>query len=230
MKVAFIVPSTTNGRDWKKAEDTYLWNILCNSLEKHTPDHQIKIFIGFDHDDKIYSIEEERLKFNATFKNFKIEFFPMVNLKGKLSTIWNRLGEQALAQDYNYIKVLGDDIKMPNDRGWLGCMINRLKKNNNIGWSAGFSNNDRIATQFLVHKTHYEIFGFFYPNEIPTWGVDDFLHNVYPEKYRNWLQSYHLYNLGGQPRYEIQFSEKFVEAIIRRYKPRLNRFLQQINK
>jgi hypothetical protein len=230
MKVAFIVPSTTNGRDWSKAEDTYLWNILCNSLQKYTPQHQIKLFIGYDSDDKVYSIAEERLKFQAVFNNFKIEFFPMVNLKGKLSTIWNRLGEQALAQDYNYIKILGDDIKMPNDGGWLGCMINKLKKNQNIGWSAGFSNNDRIATQFLVHKTHYEIFGFFYPNEIKTWGVDDFLHNVYPEKYRNWLQSYPLYNLGGEPRYEIQFSEKFVEAIIRRYKPRLNRYLQQMNK
>jgi hypothetical protein len=230
MKVAFIVPSTTNGRDWSKAEDTYLWNILCNSLQKYTPQHQIKLFVGYDSDDKVYSIAEERLKFQAVFNNFKIEFFPMVNLKGKLSTIWNRLGEQALAQDYNYIKILGDDIKMPNDSGWLGCMINKLKKNQNIGWSAGFSNNDRIATQFLVHKTHYEIFGFFYPNEIPTWGVDDFLHNVYPEKYRNWLQSYPLYNLGGEPRYEIQFSEKFVNAIIRRYKPKLNRFLQNINK
>jgi hypothetical protein len=231
MKVAFVIPSTTNNRDeWLKAEDTYLWQILCNSLEKHTPEHDIKLFIGYDSDDRIYSIAEERLKFKAVFTKFKIEWFPMVNLKGKLSTIWNKLGEEALNQDYDYIKLLGDDIKMPNDIGWLGYMINKLKKNNNIGWSAGYSNNDKIATQFLVHKTHYEIFGFFYPREIPTWGVDDFLHNVYPEKYRNWLMSYPLYNLGGEPRYQIHFSEKFVEAIIRRYKPRLNRFLQDLNK
>ena len=231
MKVAFVIPSTTNNRDeWLKAEDTYLWEILCNSLEKYTPQHDIKLFIGYDSDDRIYSIADERLKFKAVFTKFKIEWFPMVNLKGKLSTIWNKLGEEALKQDYDYIKLLGDDIKMPNDIGWLGCMINKLKKNNNIGWSAGYSNNDRIATQFLVHKTHYEIFGFFYPREIPTCGVDDFIHNVYPEKYRKWLKSYPLYNLGGEPRYHIHFSEKFVDAIIRRYKPRLNRFLQQINK
>ncbi len=111
--------------------------------------------MGYDDDDRIYSIAEERLKFKARFMNFKIEWFPMVHLKGKLSTIWTRLGEEAIKQDYDYMKILGDDIRMPNDSGWLGCMINKLKKNQNIGWSAGWSNNDNIATQFLVHKTHY---------------------------------------------------------------------------
>jgi len=231
VKVAFVIPSTTNNRDeWSSAEDTYLWQILCNSLEKYTPQHDIKLFIGYDSDDRIYSLADERLKFKAVFTKFKIEWFPMINLKGKLSTIWTKLGEEALKQDYDYIKILGDDIKMPNDIGWLGCMINKLKKNNNIGWSAGYSNNDRIPTQFLVHKTHYEIFGFFYPREIPTWGVDDWLNAVYPEKYRNWLKSYPLYNLGGDPRYVVHFSEKFVDAVVRRYKPKLNRFLQEMNK
>ena len=231
VKVAFCIPSTTNNRDeWLKAEDSYLWQILCTSLDRYTPQHDIKLFVGYDEDDRIYSIADERLKFKARFTKFKIEWFPMVNLKGKVTTIWNKLGEEALKQDYHYIKLLGDDIRMPNDIGWLGCMINKLKKNNNIGWSAGYSNNDAIATQFLVHKTHYDIFNFFYPNEIPNWTCDDFLFQIYPEKFRNWIRSYPLLNVGGQPRYEIQFNEKFLNAIIRRYKPCLNRFLQQINK
>jgi hypothetical protein len=229
MKISFLVPSTTNKRDWKCAEQTYLWQILCQSLEDNTPDHQIKIFVGYDSDDPIYSIAQERLKFSAVFTKFKIEWFPMYNLKGELSQIWNKLGEEAIKQDYKYFKIMGDDIQMPNDKVWLGAMINKLKKNNNIGWSAGFSNNNRIATQFLVHKTHYDIFGFFYPVEIKTWGVDDFLHNVYPEKFRNWMKQYHLYNVGGEPRYEVSFNPRFVQAIIRRYRPKLNRHLQKIN-
>lgn len=229
MKVAFLIPSTCNKRDWKIAEDTSLWNILCNSLEKYTPEHQIKLFVGIDEDDELFQKNEEQMKFHATFINFEIQFITMINLKGELSTIWNRLGEVAIDQGYEYFKILGDDIKMPNDTGWLGCFINKLKKNNNIGWAAGWSNNDNIATQFLVHKTHYDIFGFFYPTEIKTWGVDDFLHNIYPEKYRNWLKSYPLLNLGGEPRYTITFSEKFVKAIIRRYKPKLNSYLHQKN-
>lgn len=230
MKVAFVIPSTTNNRDeWSSAEDTYLWNILCATLDRYTPQHEIKLFIGYDDDDRIYSVAEERLKFKARFNKFRIEFFPMVNLKGKVTSIWNKLGDEALKQDYEYIKVLGDDIRLPNDIGWLGCMINKLKKNDNIGFSAGWSNNDQIPTQFLIHKTHINIFDFIYPNEIPNWGCDNWMYDIYPEKYKNWLKSFPLLNVGGQPRYQIHFSEKYVDAVVRRYKPKFNKFLSQKN-
>ena len=62
MKVAFLIPSTSNKRDWKTAEDTHLWSILCNSLERYTPDHQIRIFVGYNVDDPVYSLPEERFK------------------------------------------------------------------------------------------------------------------------------------------------------------------------
>ena len=227
-KVAFLIPSTTNKRDeWKEAQDTYLWKILCETLERYTPDHEIKLFIGYDDDDRIYSLAEERLKFKARFMNFKIEWFPMIHKKGKVNLIWNSLAYEALKQEYDYLKVLGDDIRMPNDNGWLGCFINKLKKNENIGFSAGWSNNDQIPTQFLIHKTHINIFDFVYPNEIPNWGVDNWLYDIYPEKYRNWIKSFPLLNVGGQPRYEIQFSETYVAAIVRRYKPKFNKFLSE---
>tara|TARA_R110002050_G_scaffold128442_4_gene249658 strand:- start:8380 stop:9075 length:696 start_codon:yes stop_codon:yes gene_type:complete len=229
-KVAFLIPSTTNKRDeWKQAEDTYLWQILCESLEKYTPQHDIKLFIGFDDDDRIYSVAEERLKFKAKFMNFKIEWFPQFQKKGKVTGIWNSLSYEALKQDYDYLKVLGDDIKLPSDTGWLGCFINKLKKNDNIGFSAGWSNNDQIPTQFLIHKTHINIFDLIYPHEMPNWGCDNWMYEIYPEKYRNWSKSYPLLNVGGQPRYEIQFSEKFVDALVRRYKPKFNKFISEKN-
>lgn len=228
MKVAFVIPSTTNGRDeWESAEDTYLWNVLCISLERYKPQHDIKLFVGYDSDDRIYSIAEERLKFRDRFDTFKIEWIPMENLKGKVTSIWNKLGEEAIKQDYQYIKVLGDDIRLPNDIGWLGCMINKLKKNNNIGFSAGWSNNDQIPTQFLIHKKHIDIFGFIFPKEIPNWGCDNWMYEIYPKKYRIWLKSYPLLNVGGQPRYQIHFSETFVNALVRRHKPKFNKYLNK---
>ncbi len=229
MKVAFLVPSTSNKRDWKTAEQTHLWELLCSSLEHYTPCHEIKLFVGYDEDDAVYSKEQERLKFHSVFMNFEIEFFPMTeDTKGKPTVIWNRLGEEAIKQDYEYFKLLGDDIKMPNDTGWLGCFLNKLKKNNNIGWVAGWSNNNQIPTQFLVHKTHYDIFGFFYPTEIPNWGCDNWLAEIYPDKFKFWLKSFPLLNLGGEPRYEISFNENFIKAILRRYKPKFNSYLNKI--
>jgi len=226
MKVAFLVPTTSNKRDWKTAEETHLWELLCSSLEHYCPPHQIKLFVGYNEDDVVFSKEQERLKFHAVFMKFEMEFFSMTDdTKGKPTHIWNLLGQEAVEQEYEYFKLLGDDIKMPNDNGWLGCFINKLRKNNNIGWSAGFSNNNNIATQFLVHKNHYTIFGFFYPPEIPNWTCDDWMFQIYPEKYRTWLKSYPLSNMGGDPRYEIIYNEKFLKAIIKRYKPKLNSYL-----
>ena len=78
-KVAFLVPSTTNKRDWKTIEDTYLWNILFKDLEEKTPTEcDITVYVGYDSDDKIYHNMNERMKCNAIFKNFKIEWIDII--------------------------------------------------------------------------------------------------------------------------------------------------------
>jgi len=226
-KIAFCVPTTTNKREWKDAEETDLWRVLLTELEKHTPtDCDITVFIGYDYDCMVWKDPEQRMKCNATFTKFKIEWTAFGDeVKGKPTWIWNELAGFAISEGFEYLKILGDDIRLPRDTGWLSCFINKLKKNQNIGYVAGWSNNDSIPTQFLVHKTHIDIFGFVYPPEIPNWGCDDWMHHVYPNKWGIWLKSYPLLNVGGEPRYDIQFNPKFVKAIVKRHKPKLNRFL-----
>jgi len=227
-EVAFCVPTTTNKRDWTKAEETHLYEILFSEIDKFTPNGcKITCYVGYDNDDKIWSDIDERMKCNAIFTNFKIEWieFDSTQVKGKPTWIWNELAKKAINDGFDYLKILGDDIRLPRDKGWLGCFVNKLKKNNNIGFVAGWSNNDAIPTQFLLHKTHYEIFDFIYPTEIANWGCDDWMYQVYPDKWRIWLKSYPLYNVGGEPRYEVEFNPNFVKAIVKRYRPKLNRFL-----
>tara|TARA_R110000751_G_scaffold111096_1_gene209007 strand:+ start:782 stop:1477 length:696 start_codon:yes stop_codon:yes gene_type:complete len=226
-KVAFCIPSTTNNREWNNISETDLWRVLMHSLENYLPNNtEITLYIGYDDDDKVLSIQEQRMKAEAFFMNFNIKWFSFPkHYKGNVSWIWNDLGRRAIEDGFEYLKILGDDIRLPRDRDWLTCFINKLKKNENIGWVAGWSNNDQIPTQFLIHKTHMEIFDFVYPREIPNWGVDDALYQLYPKKYGIWLKSYPLLNVGGEPRYEIKFNEKFVKAIVKRYKPKFNRFL-----
>jgi len=228
-QVAFCIPTTTNKRDWKSAEETYLYEILFNELEIHTPTGcDITCYVGYDSDDKVWSSVDERMKCNAIYSKFKIEWIPFdEKVKGKPTWIWNELANKAINDGFDYLKILGDDIRLPRDTAWLSCFINKLKKNQNIGWVAGWSNNDAIPTQFLIHKTHIEIFEWVYPPEIPNWGCDDTLYQLYPVKYGVWLKSYPLLNVGGEPRYDVTFSESFVRAIVKRYKPKLNRFLSQ---
>ena len=231
-KVAFCVPSTTNKREWSFVQDTYLWEILFTELQEKTPtDCEITVFVGYDADDKIYSQMEQRMSCNAVFDNFKIEWVEFKdNIKGDVSYIWNELAEVALLKGFEYMKIIGDDVTLPSDKSWLSAFINKLKKNDNIGFVAGYSNNDQIPTQFLVHKTHLDIFECIYPKEIPNWGCDNWMYGIYPDKYSNWLKNYHLLNVGGSPRYDIVWNERYVTAIIKRYKPKFNRFISLKNK
>jgi hypothetical protein len=231
-KVAFCVPSTTNKREWSQINETDLWSVLLTQLEDKTPtDCEICLYIGYDDDDKVFSQLEQRMKANAIFKNFQIKWIEFTDLeKGHVTTIWNGLAKKAIDDGYEYLKILGDDISLPNDKGWLSCFINKLKKNQNIGYVSGWSNNNSIPTQFLLHKTHYDIFGFIYPEEIKNWGCDNWLHEVYPNRYGLWLKNYQLLNVGGEPRYDIVWNEKFVKAIVKRYKTKFNRFISSKNK
>jgi len=231
-KIAFCVPTTTNKREWENAEETDLWRVLLTGLENHTPEHSdITIFIGFDHDCKVWKDAEQRMKCNATFTKFKIEWTAFGDeVKGKPTWIWNELAGFAISEGFEYLQILGDDIRLPRDTGWLSCFVNKLKKNRNIGWVAGWSNNDQIPTQFLIHKTHIDIFGWVYPPQIVAWYCDNHMAELYPKKFSVWLKSFPLLNVGGSPRYEPQDDTNLYKMLLKRHRPILNRFLQQMDK
>lgn len=231
-KIAFCVPTTSNKRDWTTAEETDLWRVLFTELTNHLPTNSdITVFVGYDHDCKVWSNSEERMKCNAVFDKFKIEWTKFGDeVKGKPTWIWNDLAKFAVDEGFEYLKILGDDIRLPRDTGWLSCFVNKLKKNQNIGWSAGYSNNTAIATQFLIHKKHLEIFDWVYPPLIHAWYCDDFLNMIYPEKFKNWMKQYNLYNVGGEPRYTPKNDKKLCEMLVKRYKPKFNRFISSKNK
>jgi hypothetical protein len=227
--LGILVPATTNRRDWKKIEETDLYSIFLGSLTQYKPEFNIIIYIGYDFDDDIYCNPKNRLKFEEIFQKFKFIWIPFNDdYSGYPTAIWNKLGNQAVKDGIEYMYVCGSDIEFCKDNGWVGMFIKKLKKNNNIGWSAPWSNNDEIPTQFLIHKTHIDIFGFVYPPEIKNWGCDNWIDEVYSPKYRNWFKNIHHLNLGGKPRYDVVFSKTYVEALVKRYRPRLTRYLQKI--
>jgi hypothetical protein len=225
MKIALIVPSTTKGLDIDDITDTHLYKILIESLSKDKPKkHKITIYVGYDNDDKIYSNSKQRLKLNALCEKVDIVWVEQNVEKGHVTEIWNNLGHRAVQDNFEYMYVCGDDIEIDNNK-WMNDWIPKLKENNNIGWVAGYSHNDRIATQFLIHKTHIDIFGFVYPKEIKNWGCDDWIFGVYNERFRIWLKEYRHLNIGGQPRYEVEHNPRYYQKIIERYRKILYRYL-----
>ena len=227
---AFLVPSTTRNRNWSCIEETYLYNTLLRTLDLHCPDTDICVFVGYDENDAIYSKQEERLKINAIFMKFRIEWVAFKPDPGNVVAVWNGLFDIAYKQGFTWFKILGDDIRLPNDPYWLKLFQKQLKKQNYIGWAAGYSNNTEIATQFLIHRTHYDIFEFVFPPQIKNWFCDNWLHNIYPNKYRYWRKDYPLLNTGGDPRYNPENHESLCAMLLRRHKRGLIDFLNRMEK
>jgi hypothetical protein len=181
-------------------------------------------------DDEIYSKEEERLKVNAIFMKFQIVWIEFEPDPGNVVAVWNGLMKVALSHKFNWFKILGDDIRLPNDPSWLRVLQKGIVKNNYVGWGAGYSNNDNIATQFLIHRTHWEIFEFVFPPQLKNFFCDDFLNEVYPQKYKIWRKDYPLLNTGGHPRYIPRNDRKLCDMLVRRHKKEIPEFLNMVSK
>ncbi len=238
--IAFLVPSTSKNRDWKNLNDTYLYQHLLPSINSLSKNFSIKVFIGIDDDDELYT----NLNYLPTFYppllsashnithnkiHYALEWIKMKDMKGKPTSIWNSLATEAIKQDYDYLMILGDDIVCDKRNEWLGIFLKNLKKNNNIGFSAGWSNNDDIPTQFLIHKTHIDIFGFVYPPTIKNWGCDDWMAQLYGQKYGYWNKEYKLLNVGGEPRYDVEFPKQYILKLVKRHKNILHKYIDNAN-
>lgn len=227
---AFLVPTTSRNREWKDISETYLNDILFRTMDQTNMGVDITVFVGYDEDDPIFSDREQQLQMNAIYMSFNIIWCPMKPDPGNVVKIWNELATIARQHKFMWYMVLGDDIRLPRDGGWLRLFQKQIKKNGYLGWAAGWSNNDQIATQFLIHDTHLSIFEFVYPPQLKNWYCDNWMFEVYPKKFRYWRRDYPLLNVGGHPRYTPLMDSKLCEMLVRRHKKDINEFLNMVSK
>lgn len=196
---AFLIPSTSHARPWTDITQTYLHTHACTSLR--ALDGGATVYVGYDNNDRIYTSSEARATLQELHPHLAFRWTAFSPDKGNVVRIWNALAEQALRDGKAYLMVGGDDIVYPQDAAWLHTLRDSLRAHHNVGWASGFSGNDRIATQFLVHKTHVQLLTWVFPPQIRNWYCDDFLNEVYPEKYRAWHKDVQMPNAGGAERY-----------------------------
>ena len=204
MKIAFLIPSTTRNRPWKKIEETYLYSIFGESfLNTLSDDIDYSIYINIDIDDPIYSKKEEKEKFERFIgEKAKIKWIDDGQVqKGFLTLMWNYLFEKALEDNNEYFYQCGDDIWF-EDKDWIKECIVQMKKQNDIGICGPINPpNYRILTQTFVSRKHYEIFKCYFPVQIKNWWCDDWINFVYDPKYVTKLKKTNAANKGGEPRY-----------------------------
>jgi len=137
--------------------------------------------------------------------------------------------KEGINRNYDYFLQCGDDIEFYSS--WENDFINKLQSDNNIG-VIGFADilrlknnkNDRLATQSFVHKTHYDIFNFYFPSELDNYHTDSWLTGVYKLSDKFYYDLNHkIKNSGGEPRYKPVHNAKLRDELIERdYKKIIN--------
>ena len=231
-KIGFIIPITSNKRNYKNVSETDFFKILFPSFLKTVssePKYSYSFYLGYDDDDQFYlnHLEEMNQHFdNVSDGKYKLEMHPMKGLKGKVGQIWTNLSLIA-AKECDYLYQSGDDIKFLSP-GWEDTFITKLRKNDNFGvvgpWDILY-NDGRILTQSFVHVTHLQIFGFYYPSKIDNWYIDDWItsiYNAFPER------EIKVQNCGGKPRYQVNNNKGIYLQAMMEFKPKLYQFLEDL--
>lgn len=230
--IGFIIPVTSNKRNYKEAKDTDFFKILFPSFLRTVssdPRYSYSFYLGYDDDDHFYlnHLEEMKQHFNNVSEGkYKLEMYPMRRLKGKVGQIWTNLALIA-SQECDYLYQSGDDIEYLTS-GWEDIFIPELIKKDNIGVVGPYDVNrniDTLLTQSFVHITHLKIFGYYYPPEIENWYVDDWITNIYDQRSDKRIK---VRNSGGPPRYKVNNDKKNYLNILRETKPKLENFKKDI--
>ena len=233
MYISFCIPTTTKNRDWKNIEESYIYKYLLNTLPITTK-YFITIYFGIDYDDYLIKNNKQKIikDFYNKFKNIKIKFYEY-NESGNVCHIWNELYKESITDNEvnnAYFWIVGDDIDYSKilDYKWLDDSIKKLSQNNDIGISGCYNGNPNLPmTQFLISKKHYEIFNFIFPKSIKNWYCDNYLLELYGNKYCYYLNQYTLLNSGGKPRYEIIDAKRVYKIEVKRNKPKLRNYINK---
>lgn len=214
MKIAFLIPATSRGREWSSIKESYLLKYTLKTYGiTQDKEHIYRFYIGIDRGDTIYDTRDAHTyleKMASIMHNTSIEFLYMDGIdKGHLTVMWNRLFKKAYDDGYDYFFQCGDDISFET-HGWINACIGQLEKTAGYGMTGPINNNARILTQSFVSRRHMELFGFFFPEEIINWCCDDWINEVYIGLNMFYpLYSHLCVNVGGQPRYQINNDPSF---------------------
>jgi|TARA_Y100000992_G_scaffold302554_2_gene277273 hypothetical protein len=214
MKIGLLIPTTSNNRDWFHPHESYLHTYTMTSFSKtYNQEHQYIFYVGIDDNDILFDNKDTWNFFDTYCKknlsNTSIKFISMSNIKkGHLSKMWNRLFQVAFNENCDYFFQCGDDIIFTTTN-WINDSIDTLKLHNNIGITGPINNNNYILTQTFVHRTHMNIFGFYFPEDIYNWCIDDWINQVYRNEYFYPLYNHYCGNEGGEPRYLIDNKYRF---------------------
>ncbi len=200
ISVAIGLAVTTKGAKPTNASELginclFLTSLLPSFCQTASKGYDYRFYLAYDKNDVYMTRDSFRRTFCATFRALAESHCPhnssysihlvKCNHSGYPAWAQNDAMIQAYMDDTDYYYRLNDDSVMLTPK-WTEIFIRNLSSFDppNVGVVGPLhkGGNRHILAFDFVHKTHIDIFGFYYPRKFPTWHADHWITDVYKPK------------------------------------------------
>ena len=206
-KIGILIPSCTRTLEKPALSNISLVKICLPSIYKFMETkYNYMIYVGIDKGDFLETFKEY---LETKFDKMKV----VVASGGSFTKTVNAIAREAYKDGMDYLVRINDDTTFETDK-WTSQGIQTLQKFSpvNIGVVGPTckEGNTAILTHDMVHRTHLEIFDFYYPPYFDNWWADDWITNVYQPnrsiKLQTWKVKHHVKI--HKTRYKVDYKQK----------------------
>jgi hypothetical protein len=179
-----LVPSSLKNvpiKDEDVVSKFSLFTILLPSLQKtvDTTKYDYHVYVGIDAGDRLEHFKDEIA--SLTVPGMTVEPI-VVPGSDSFNMAVNYIATKAHTEGEEYMCRVNDDTEFVT-KGWTTIAVNGLSSMSpsNVGVVGPTCPDGKktIITHDCVHKTHFEMFSFYYPLVFKNWCTDDWITKVY---------------------------------------------------
>ena len=214
--VAILIPSTTYKIKYPSLQNLSLMTECLPSIKATVePKFNYKVYIGTENNDFLVTQFDELKSLSAG----NIEIIPMIVKGGTFNIVINEIAHQAYKDGVDYMCRINDDTTFMT-KNWTSFGIKTLSNfepaNVGVVGPTCRQGNIHVMTHDMVHRTHLEIFNYYYPPVFENWFLDDWITLVYKPNRSIKLETWEVFHsLKQGTRYTVHFSlEKFLAILV----------------
>ena len=180
----------------------FLRTFLPSFCRTSSGGYQYHFYLSFDKNDSYFRQETTFNVFQQRLDEIRLKLCPpglavtlhfiQCNHMGKPAWAQNDAMMEAYLDDADYYFRVNDDTHMLTP-GWteefIGGLLQYSPPNVGVVGPRHFGGHTRILTYDFVHRTHVDVFGFYYPRVFTSWFADDWITRVYSPLRNNRLSS-----------------------------------------
>ena len=177
--VAILIPTTTNRiKNPSLQKLTLTTDCLPSIVATAESIYNYKVYVGTEHHDYLVTHFEEIKSMSVG----NVEILPMVVKGGTENKVINEIANLAYKEGAEYMCRINDDTEFIT-QNWTSLGIEMLAnfKPPNVGVVGPTfkQGNTQIMTHDMVHRTHLDIFNYYYPPVFENWFIDGWITLVY---------------------------------------------------